>query len=271
MHPSVRKAAVEPFFTLSGQDLVPAPHAHGPWAPDMLHGRLLGGLLARAIERDHGVEGLRPARLTVDLYRNSKLIPLKVTTEVVRDGRRIRVVDAFLSGPEGSVARASCVMLKEGGQPPGQAWTHEPWDVPMPEELGPANPRQGGSTPTFDMWRIGEGDSWDGLQRRQIWLRETHPLVDDEPISPFVRVALATDMASPLAHWSSTGLNYINADYSLNLSRLPAGDIIGVEAGGHLSADGIAAGTCTIYDREGPIGYCNSTALANRPEERPSS
>ncbi len=263
--------AMPPFFTRSGSELVPASHARGPWAPDMLHGRLLGGLLARAIEHEHGSFELRPARLTVDLYRNSGLVPLKPVTELVRDGRRIRVVDAYVHGPDGPIARASCVMLRPGGQPPGVSWAPEPWDVPPPEELGEPNPRRGGSVPTFAMWRIGEGDGdWSGQDRRRVWMREFHRLVDDEPLSPLVRVALAADLASPLAHWSTRGLNYINADYTLNLSRLPEGDVLGMEAGGHLSADGIASGHCVLYDRSGPLGHVNTTALANRRVLPPS-
>lgn len=260
-----------PFFTLSGSELLPAPHARGPWAPDMLHGRLLGGLMARAIEREHGTPELRPARLTVDLYRNSPLVPLKPTTERVRDGRRIRVVDAFITGPDGPIARASCVMLRPGGHPPGETWAPEPWNVPAPDELGPPNPRRGGSVPTFDMWRIGEGDGdWDGRQRRRVWVRESHPLVEGEEPSPFVRVALAADLASPLAHWSTRGLNYINADYTIDLGRPPEGDFLGLESGGHLSADGIATGTCTLYDLSGPLGYITTVALANRRLRPPS-
>ena len=59
-------------------------------------------------------------------------------------------------------------------------------------------------------------------------------------------------------------LQFINADYSMNLSRLPLGDAIGVESAGHLSDDGIAAGQCTLYDTAGPIGFCATSAIANR-------
>jgi hypothetical protein len=42
------------FFALKNGELVPAPHARSPWSADMLHGRLLGGLAARALEAEHG-------------------------------------------------------------------------------------------------------------------------------------------------------------------------------------------------------------------------
>jgi hypothetical protein len=256
------REAGEAFFTESDGVLHPAPHARGPWAPGMLHGRLLGGLLARAIEREHAADGLHFARLTVDLYRNSPLVPLRVGTERVRDGRRIRVVDATIGGEHGAVARASAVLLRRGEQPDGGVWTAPVWNVPTPEELGAQH-----MPAAFDLWRIAadgvtEGD-FQSAGRHRAWLRETHQLVAGESLTPFVRVALAADMASPMAHYGSAGLKFINADYSLSLSRLPLGDAIGLEGTGHLSDEGVAVGQCALYDGSGPIGFCATSAIAN--------
>jgi len=254
----------EPFFTVVRDELVPGPHARSPWSDQMLHGRLLGGLMARTIERDHAGEGLHFARFTVDLYRNSPLIPLRIETTRIRDGRRIRVVDAAITGGNGPVARASAVLLRRGAQPDGEIWTAPAWDAPDPGTLGPA-PSRGWAS--FDMWpidpegKVGEGFAVGG--RHRAWLRETHPLVAGEALSPLVRVVLAADMASPIAHFSSAGLMFINADYSLNLSRLPLGDAVGIEGAGHLSDEGIAVGQCVMYDTAGPIGFCATSAVAN--------
>lgn len=256
--------AKEAFFSVAGDELVPAPHARGPWAPGMLHGRLVGGLLARAIEREHAEEGLHFARLTVDLYRNSPLAPVRVDTDRVRDGRRIRVVDAFVSGENGPVARASAVLLRRGEQPEGTVWTAPVWDLPDPDELG--EPRQKAGA-TFDVWPIAPDGTvrsdFKSGQRHRAWIRETRPLVAGESLSALARVALASDMASPVAHFGSKGLKFINADYSINLSRLPLGDAIGVEATGHLSEEGVAVGQCVLYDTAGPIGFCATSAIAN--------
>ena len=256
--------ASEAFFSVAGDELVPAAHARGPWAAGMLHGRLVGGLLARAIEREHAEEGLHFARLTVDLYRNSPMKPVRVRTDRVRDGRRIRVVDAFVSGENGPVARASAVLLRRGEQPEGTVWTAPAWDLPGPDELGEPRQKEGA---TFDAWPVApdgtvQGDFNSG-RRHRAWVRETRPLVAGESPSPLVRVALAADMASPVAHCGSAGLRFINADYSINLSRLPLGDAIGVEATGHLSEDGVAVGQCVLYDTAGPIGFCATSAIAN--------
>jgi hypothetical protein len=84
----------EPFFTRDGERFVPTQSARGPWDPKSLHGRVIVGLLGAEIERRHGEPDLIPARLTVDMYRLPDLSPVEVTTRVVRDGYRIKVIDA---------------------------------------------------------------------------------------------------------------------------------------------------------------------------------
>ena len=70
----------DPYFQSVGPGVMPLPHAHAPWGDDMLHGRLLGGLAARALEAEHGAPGWRAARLTVDLFRPAAmaLVEIKV-------------------------------------------------------------------------------------------------------------------------------------------------------------------------------------------------
>ncbi|MCD0448719.1 thioesterase family protein [Actinocorallia sp. API 0066] len=251
---------MEPFFTLDGGEFTPSPHARGPWSPDMLHGRLLGGLMARQIERDVPADGLRPARLTVDLFKNAKLAPLRVTTALIRQGRRIRVVDATVHSPAGLIARATCVLLRAGDQPAdGPGWTAPTWDAGPPGEA----PQVDASAP-FLMWPV-DGQSWTGDVRRRAWIREVRPLVDDEPYTPFVRAAQAADLASPMTHWGPGTLSFINADYTLHLARLPEGDTLGIEAGGHLSSDGIAVGHAVVYDAKGPVGHSDTTAVVTAP------
>jgi hypothetical protein len=259
----------EAFFTARGDELVPKPHARSWWAPGMLHGRLLGAAMARALEADHAEETLHVTRLTVDLFRNAPLEPVRVSTERVRDGRRIRVVDAAVHGGSGVIARASAVLLRRTDQPGGRVPATPPWDAPPPEELPPPLGRN------LPMWLFDEKNrplrEWRdaGERRRRIWLKETRPLVAGEALSPLVRAALAGDTASPLVHAGDAGLEFINADYTLCLSRLPLSEAIGLESGGHASEDGIAVGHCTLHDTAGPIGYCVTTAVANaRPANR---
>ncbi|MFI0241159.1 acyl-CoA thioesterase domain-containing protein [Streptomyces sp. NPDC016845] len=253
------------YFTLDGGVFVPGEQARGWWAPGTVHGRLLAGLAARVLEREHGAEGMHFARLTVDLFRSAPLAPVRVRTVRVRDGRRIRVADAVVLGVDGQgdgepLARVGAVLLRTSAPPPGHVPATAPWDAPPPDALPATHTAR-----TF--WRFDEDlqpvREWRGDQRRRAWLREARPLVAGESVSPLVRVTLAADAASPMAHASDEGLRYINADYTLTLSRLPLSDEIGLEATAHTAEDGIAVGHCTLYDVAGPVGYCVTTAVAN--------
>lgn len=263
----------EPYFTADGDVYAPAPHARSWWTDTMLHGRLVGGLLAHAIENDtandtangtdpgSGAE-LHVARLTVDLFRNAPLEPVRTQLLRIRDGRRIRVVEVTAFVGDGPIARATAVLLRQSEQPEGQVPVTPAWDAPAPEFLPAARSRYPPKA-----WRFDETNTparhWSGEGRRRVWMQETCLLLADQPLTPLVRAALAADSASPLAHASDTGLHYINADYTLYLSRLPVGDTIGLESGGHTSDHGVAVGHCTMHDRTGPIGFCMTAAVAN--------
>lgn len=256
----------EAFFHLDGDQLVPSTRADSPWSPDMMHGRLFGGLLARALEREHGSPEFGFSRLTVDLFRSAKLEPVRVRTERVRDGRRIRVADATIYAGDKTVARASAVLLRRGALPVHEVPNTPAWTAPTPAELGPAPEAPGKWVAPFDVWKVdSEGNAADwSAESRRAWLRDPLDLVAGERMSPFERVATAADFASPLANFAPSGvLEFINADYTLTLSRLPVSAEIGMEATGHLNSDGVATGNCTFHDTKGPIGYCTMTAVAN--------
>ncbi|WP_329376904.1 thioesterase family protein [Streptomyces sp. NBC_01351] len=256
------------FFRSSGDALHPQPEARGYWSASQIHGRLFGGLAARAVEHEHMEEGLVPARLTLDLFRGAPMAPVTVSTYRVRDGRRIRVVDVRIDADGEQVARAQVVLLRAGGKAVGEVWSGPSWVPPSADALGPPHlPATSGKfVPPFDVWRIDPGDGpsrEDDAGPRRAVLRDTRPLVSGEPLTPLVRVGLAADYASPLANSGTHGLEFINADFTLRLSRLPGEESIGMESAGHMASDGIAVGQATLFDSLGAFGTCGVSALAN--------
>lgn len=84
-----------PFFTREGDTFHPTEVANGPWDPKSLHGRVIVGLLGFVIEERHSGPEFVPTRLTVDMFRLPTIDkPIEVTTRLVRDGLRIRMVEA---------------------------------------------------------------------------------------------------------------------------------------------------------------------------------
>jgi hypothetical protein len=260
----------EPFFSVTDEGLVPHPDARGPWAVDMLHGRLLAGLAAWAIERDQDDAELQPARLTIDMYRSPAMAPTTVSTTLVRRGGRVRVLDATIDQGKVTVARATALFLRRG-EPPllDDAPVTPAWTAPSPDDMGPMF--MPADIP-FDLRSIeGEGFGAPGGARRQVWLRDRRPLVPGHELTPFVRAALASDFASPLANMTTEGLAYINADITLHLGRLPEGEWIGLATGNRVVVEGVSVASCPLHDRRGPLGASSvSAVLTPRMPEPPS-
>jgi hypothetical protein len=93
-------------------------------------------------------------------------------------------------------------------------------------------------------------------------MSEVRELIEGEPMTPFVRVALAADFASPFANSGDKGLAWINTDITLYLHRMPATEWIGFEVKNHGATDGVAIGECWLHDEQGPIGTSTVAALA---------
>ena len=251
--------AVEPFFVPSELGLLPGPKAVGPWATDMLHGRLLAGLAAWAIERDQGMDGFVPCRLTVDMFRNPPMEPAEVVTTLVRGGGRVRAMDAVVRMGGTEISRASALFLRTGDEPVDDAVAVSPaWDAPPPDDLVVELDEEA----SFEV--VSPADRGFGAVRaRQAWVRDRRQLIRGVALTPFVRAALAADLASPLANFGTEGLDYINADLTLHLGRLPEGEWIGTETAHRVATDGVSVAVCTLHDQLGPIGASTVCAVRN--------
>lgn len=255
--------ALAAFFRRDGDQLVPRPHARSPWTADMMHGRLLAGLAAWAIETEHLDEPFHLTRLTTDLFKAPPMEPVLVTTEVVRDGRRIRTVDARMTCGGALVARSSAVLLRKGPQPTAEVWSVPEWTAPPPEAIPAQELRPEARVVPIDV-RALPGAGFGGPGRKQVWVRELCDLVDGVPLTPLVRLAAAADLANPLANSAvEGGLDFINADITMYARRLPRGEWVGFDTAGHVSADGVAVGQCALYDVDGALGWSTVCAVVN--------
>ncbi|WP_216900677.1 thioesterase family protein [Nocardia alni] len=248
------------FNRVDGQ-YVPTEMAIGPWGHGQLGGTSLCGLLAHELETHRPGDDFTPVRFTVDLFRPVLNEPIELRSEVVRESRRIRVVDAAIVQGGQVRTRATAMYLAQGEQPPGRVWqAARDLPVPTPEQAGPV-----GGPPLF---KPGERDwthdfaSAQNDERLCVWHNLGY-LVDFEPMSPFERAAYIADATSMTCNWGTEGIGYINCDVTMTLTRLPAGTEVGLRAVDQVAAQGISVGTATMYDRLGPLGTCVVDGLAN--------
>lgn len=255
------------FFTVNGDSYMPGPLAQGPWG-STVSGHIMGGLLGWAVEGAQADPALQPARLTVDLLRPTFMEPVYLRTTVQREGKRITVIDAEVLQRDTVVSRASAVFLRRGDHPEGTVWSAPVSMPPLPDDSDVPEIEM-----PFLLWAYGASGSegvlggtsaeWEQDHAPKFaWVKEVRPLIADHPMTPFTRLALAGDVTSALTHWGTGGLRYINADFTVSLSRRPDGEYIGLAAQSHHSGSGIASGAATLFDRHGPIGSSIAVALA---------
>ena len=253
-------------FVADGESCVPTPLARGPWG-DFVSGQYVGGLLSRAIERCVNDTELHPTRVTIDLSGRALLAPVTVKTTVLRRGRRICVIDAAMVQEGAEVAHARAVYLRRGEQSPNQVWT-SPIEMPPPPEIPttpPAGSASHGLIYSADDPGVPGADlrSWESASQKFIWLTYLTPLVSGEKLTPLTRAVMVADSASAVANYGASGLHFINADYTVTLSRLPEGPSIGMAGLTHNSEAGIATGSVALFDRLGPIGTAVTVGIAN--------
>jgi hypothetical protein len=194
------------------------------------------------------------------MHRQTRFQPCRIETRVVRDSRRIRLVEAVLTIDGEEYARAQCQFLRATDHPEGRVWAPAPWQVPSPHMLeSMPDPKK----KRLSEWRVVTG-GLGAYEPRQLWTREYFPIVEGRAMTAFAHVAAAADFASPWVHSSDAGILYINTDVVVQLHRVPRSEWLGFEATGHEASQGIAVGHCRLYDEEGAIGYVSVTALSNR-------
>ncbi|WP_067693477.1 acyl-CoA thioesterase domain-containing protein [Nocardia jejuensis] len=231
------------------------------WARNQVAGPGVCGLLARELETHAPEHGFVPARFTVDLFRPVLTEPITLHSQVIRDGNRVRVVDASLVQGDQVRARASVMYLAASEQPPGQVWQAE-HTAPVPANVldGPE-----GDPPLFksgDMDWTGDFGSGQNSERKSVW-HNVPAIVQGEPVTPFQRTAFVGDATSLVCNWGTEGVGYINSDVTVTLSRLPHGHEVGLHAVNHVASAGIVVATATMYDRLGPLGTTVVTGVSN--------
>ncbi|MFL2804265.1 MAG: acyl-CoA thioesterase domain-containing protein [Dehalococcoidia bacterium] len=261
--------------------LHPTPSAVGPWDPSMMHGRVLCGLVVHGAEQllssNDELDFYQAVRVTVDMFRFPVMKPLKILSEVVRDGKRIKVIEVHVMSINDDqlieIVKGSVVWLLKTDDTKGKVWMPDEWqfsspneDMPFLDEKTLDNP--GHQNPIWETLDAETGRQFnlshqtEKIGAKTAWIRETHEFIENENTSSLLRVAQIADYANPLANLSNVGLEYINVDVTLYLQRNPIGSWIGVETLYHGASKGVSVGSMNIYDSNGRIGMSTVAGLA---------
>ncbi|MEN0138463.1 MAG: acyl-CoA thioesterase domain-containing protein, partial [Rhodococcus sp. (in: high G+C Gram-positive bacteria)] len=208
---------------------------------------------------------LRPTRATFDLLRPVRMQPICLECRVVREGPRLMVLDAMLVQHGELVARGSVLFLREvaASSPGGDTWSPE---VPVAGHPSLSVIESADEGRLYFSTRVGwtaAATDHRNNDRKQVWQSPLKLLKDETP-SGFQAAAIASDLVNVTTNLGSAGVEYINADVTLLLTRTPApGAGIGVAATERVQGDGIVAGSSSIFDGDGVVGIASTTALLN--------
>ena len=259
---------MEPMFTRDRAYYLPSERARGGWDLEMMHGGACSTLLAHAVESERHDPDLFIARLTVDLFRPVRHGPLTVSTNVVREGKRIKVVDACILVDGTVSARASGVMLRRVPSVPGNLTLPQhpaipSWDsVPLRHWIdAPGDPSRQWHH-AMEVRRLADPKSGRPMAA---WIRVLDPFLPGIPLSAFVRAAAVADSTNPVGNISRPGRQgFINADITLYLYREPVGEWICLEGIGRADHAGIGLSTVHLHDSQGFVGHTAVVSLAQQ-------
>jgi len=256
-------------FIRDGHRFVPQPIAAGPWDPGALHGGPPASLVGRLIlDHEPGDASWFLARLSVELVRPVPMAPLEVAITVRRPGRRVQLLDAVVTAPDGTEvlwARGLRLVQQDNGLDESQVPQPQREPTPPPgsypiwtSELALPWPAFSGA---YEM-RIVHGTPFSEPGPAAVWSRLLLPLIDGEPIHPLDRVITLADFpngfgnAVPFEQYV-----YINPDLTVSLHRLPAGEWVLLDAHMYARSTGHGSSVGVLVDELGPIGTASQSLL----------
>jgi Thioesterase-like superfamily len=261
-------------FLLDGERFLPTEQARGPWDPRTLHGGAPAALMTSAFERVEPGSQLRVARLGFEFLRPIPSAPLRLSTRLVRAGRRVQELAGELTAVEpGSdeerlVCRASALRVQEvPAGLPASALTPQDGRERMPGPqagtplrfaLNDADTTSFGASAMEMRWLVDPSSPGPG----RVWMRLRHPLVPGEQASALARLAASADFGNGVgASLPFAGYLFINADLAIHLQRQPRGEWIGLDARTLLHEGGSGLAESVLHDVDGPVGRAFQTLV----------
>jgi hypothetical protein len=234
----------------------PTDGTAGPWDPRLQHGGAPAALICWAAERIATRDPMQVVRVTIDLLRPVPIAPLQIRTEVVREGRKIQLLAVTLSHENVVVVRATVLKIRCADFSLPSTVVEEKVELPGPDQgraadMRPDNPNTFIRGLTL---RVVRGN-FRQPGPAAIWFRAERPLFAEESPTPLQRVAMVADFCngvSTVLEWSKW--TFINGDLTINLTRLPIGEWILLDATTWLGDHGAGIAFAKLGDSRGYFG-----------------
>lgn len=250
------------------------PLASAGWYEEGQHGGALSALVAGHIE--HHVPALvemQVSRLTIELFRVVSLVPLRIETEIIREGKRIQHVRASVFDPEDTLLsivnvqrlRVTDLPIPEQSAPP-------PLTFPQPEEI---------TRTVGEAWGIGAANKtmfhrhameireveggFGELGPATVWMRLAKPIIAGTENTPLQRVMATADFGNGISRAiDMDSWVFMNTDLTAHIFRYPAGEWIGLSAISTYGDQGRGLATGSLWDTTGWLGRSTQSLYLDR-------
>ncbi|MBL4608796.1 MAG: thioesterase family protein [Pseudomonadales bacterium] len=259
-------AVNESLFVQEGNIFTPTAYAHGPWATHLLHGGSTGGIMAHVLEQCSPNPEMRMVRTTLDMFRPVPMTPLRIESSVLKEGRRLQMVEATIYAEEKAVARSVGIRMKKTQIAVPEK--HQPIDV-IPEgpeglqEIKLSGDTQGKRLPGLNSnLEVRRLNGFDGKGEGCAWFKMPLAVVEGVENSAFVHLGVISDFGNGIAQLLlPETMGMINGDINLYLHRDPRGEWIALKSKASMSETGIGVVNTQVFDTDGLVGQCHQAVM----------
>lgn len=242
------------FYVPLGDDrFASTVHTSGPWDTQLQHAGPPSALLVRAIEQ---TPSSWPAavitRVTVDLLGAVPVAELSVTTQVLRSGRSVELVQAELSNDGRVAARATAWRVRRAELNLPDVPEMRAADVSppaFPDVETPLPPGWIGGYIRAMEWRVTRG-SWEEPGPATTWGRMRYPLVADDEPTGWQRILTLADSGNGISNVLSMDWFFINTELTVHLASEPTGEWICLDAATRVDPAGFGLASSRLFDRD---------------------
>lgn len=250
------------------------PLANAGWYDEGQHGGALSALVAGHVEhRVPTIAEMQVSRMTVELFRVIPLVPLRIETEVVREGKRIQHVRAGVLDHEDTLlAVVNLQRLRVVDLPVPEDTAPPPLDLPDPEAI---------TRRVGEAWGTGRREQTmfhrHAMEIREVaggfeepgpgtvWMRLTAPIIAGSHATPLQRVVATADFGNGISRSLDVGSwVFMNPDLTIHVSRYPEGEWIALAAVSTYGNLGRGVATGTLWDTSGWLGRSTQSLYLDR-------
>jgi len=243
----------------------------GGWSAQAQSGGAVLALLGHVLDDVATLTPMSLTRLTADLVRPAPIgVPLRVHHSIVREGKKIQVVELTATSDGIEVARARALRVRNAdlrgidGIPVSTTDDDPAARLPPRDSL----PNMIDSDGPAEFLRSGVEFRRTHPTRHEVnglWCRLLVPVVAGEPVRATSRATLPMDLVNLIGVGSfGRGVTAINADVSAHVLRPPVGEWIGLVGDtrfGHQVGHGVSA--ATMSDDDGVFGLTSTSQVVD--------